>query len=95
MSAVVLLGLGLLSWVMVRRDLRPLVEMTETAGAIAHGDLSQRVPHVAEGTEVGQLGKAFNTMIDEIEVAFAAAGRVRGPAPALPGRRLPRAAHAR
>ena len=70
-SVVLLLGLGLVSWVMVRRDLRPLVEITETAGAIAEGDLSQRVSPVAEGTEVGQLGKAFNTMIDEIEGAFA------------------------
>ena len=70
-SVVLLLGLGLVSWVMVRRDLRPLVEITETAGAIAEGDLSQRVSPVAEGTEVGQLGKAFNTMIDEIEEAFA------------------------
>ena len=84
-SALVLLGLGIVSWVMVRRDLRPLVEITETAGAIARGDLSQRVPHVAEGTEVGQLGKAFNTMIDEIEVAFATACRVRGTTPPLPG----------
>ena len=31
--------------------------MTETAGAIAHGDLTQRVAHVAEATEVGQLGR--------------------------------------
>jgi two-component system OmpR family sensor kinase len=70
-SAVVLVGLGVLSWVMVRRDLRPLEAMTRTAGAIAHGDLSQRVSPVAERTEVGQLGQAFNTMLDEIEVAFA------------------------
>jgi len=70
-SALVLAGLGVLSWVMVRRDLRPLEAMTKTAGAIAHGDLSQRVSPVAGGTEVGQLGQAFNTMIDEIEVAFA------------------------
>ncbi len=70
-SAVVLFGLGILSWVMVRRDLRPLEEITETAGAIAHGDLSQRVSHVNEATEVGQLGVAFNTMVEEIEVAFA------------------------
>jgi two-component system OmpR family sensor kinase len=70
-SAVVLFGLGILSWVMVRRDLRPLEEITETAGAIAHGDLSQRVSHVNEGTEVGQLGVAFNTMVEEIELAFA------------------------
>jgi two-component system, OmpR family, sensor kinase len=70
-SAVLLLGLGVLSWLMVRRDLRPLQEMTETTRVIAHGDLSQRVSHVNEATEVGQLGTAFNTMVDEIEVAFA------------------------
>ncbi len=70
-SAAVLVGLGVLSWIMVRRDLRPLESMTKTAGAIAHGDLSQRVTPVAERTEVGQLGLAFNTMLDEIEVAFA------------------------
>jgi two-component system, OmpR family, sensor kinase len=70
-SALLLIGLGLLTWAMVRRDLRPLEEMAETAGAIADGDLSQRVSHVAEGSEVGQLGVAFNTMLDEIEVAFA------------------------
>jgi len=70
-SAVLLLGLSVVSWLMVRRDLRPLEEITETAGVIARGDLSQRVSHVAEGTEVGQLGVAFNTMVDEIEVAFA------------------------
>ncbi len=70
-SAAVLVGLGVLSWVMVRRDLRPLESMTRTAGAIAHGDLSQRVPPMPERTEVGQLGQAFNTMLDEIEVAFA------------------------
>ncbi len=70
-SAAVLMGLGVISWVMVRRDLRPLEAMTKTAGAIAHGDLSQRVSPGAERTEVGQLGQAFNTMLDEIEVAFA------------------------
>ncbi len=70
-SAAVLIGLGFLSWVMVRRDLRPLERITDTAGAIADGDLSQRVSQVSGGTEVGQLGQAFNTMIDEIEVAFA------------------------
>ena len=64
-------GLGLLSWVMVRRDLRPLVEITETAGAIAQGDLTQRVPLWPRGPRSANSGKAFNTMIDEIEVAFA------------------------
>ncbi|MGD0393403.1 MAG: HAMP domain-containing sensor histidine kinase [Acidimicrobiales bacterium] len=70
-SALVLMGLGFLSWAMVRRDLRPLEEITRTAGAIARGDLSQRVAYVSGATEVGQLGQAFNTMVDGIEVAFA------------------------
>jgi two-component system, OmpR family, sensor kinase len=70
-SGLVLVGLGVLSWVMVRRDLRPLESMTRTAGAIAQGDMTQRVSPVSGGTEVGQLGEAFNSMIDEIEMAFA------------------------
>jgi two-component system OmpR family sensor kinase len=69
-SALVLVILGLISWLMVRRDMRPLEEMAVTAGAIAEGDLSQRVSYVTPGSEVGQLGVAFNTMIEEIEEAF-------------------------
>ncbi len=52
-------------------DLRPLEEMTETAGAIAGGDLTSRVSEVTGGTEVAQLGRSLNTMLDEIERAFA------------------------
>jgi two-component system OmpR family sensor kinase len=70
-SGLVLLGLAIVSWGMVRRDLQPLEEIAETAGAIARGDLSQRAPNGDRATEVGQLGLAFNTMVDEIEVAFA------------------------
>jgi two-component system OmpR family sensor kinase len=71
-SALVLMILGLISWIMVRRDMRPLEEMAETAEAIADGDLTQRVSRVTPGSEVGQLGMAFNTMIEKIEEAFGA-----------------------
>ncbi len=71
-SALLLAVLGGVSWLMVRRDLRPLEEMATTAGAIASGDLSLRVSSMTPGTEVGELGVAFNTMIGEIEDAFAA-----------------------
>jgi two-component system OmpR family sensor kinase len=71
-SLAVLLGLGGLSWWIVRRGLRPLDEMTTTAGAIASGDLSRRITLTESHTEVGRLGVALNTMLTEIEGAFAA-----------------------
>lgn len=57
---------------LVRRELRPLAEIEETAGAIAAGDLSRRVPDGNPGTEVGRLSLALNTMLAQIERAFAA-----------------------
>jgi two-component system OmpR family sensor kinase len=66
----VLLLLGLLSWWLVRRELRPLEAMGTTAGAIAAGDLSRRVPQEDPKTEVGQLGVALNSMLTQIEQAF-------------------------
>ena len=71
-SLAVLVGLGSLSWWIVRRDLRPLEEMATTAGAIAGGDLALRVAPAEERTEVGRLGLALNAMLGEIEEAFAA-----------------------
>jgi len=71
-SGAVVVGLGGLAWWIVRRGLRPLDEMTATAGAIAAGDLSRRVDTTDERTEVGQLGQALNTMLTGIETAFAA-----------------------
>ena len=71
-TLAVLVALGSLSWWIVRRGLRPLEDMTETAGAIAAGDLSRRVPDVPGRTEVGRLGEALNAMLGNIEQAFAA-----------------------
>ena len=71
-TAAVLLALGSLSWWIVRRGLRPLEDMAETAGAIAAGDLSQRVPDDGGHSEVGRLGVALNAMLGNIEQAFAA-----------------------
>jgi two-component system OmpR family sensor kinase len=44
--------------------------MTATAGAIAAGDLSQRVAEGTPGTEAGDLGVALNGMLGRIEEAF-------------------------
>jgi two-component system OmpR family sensor kinase len=58
------------SWVIVRRGLRPLEAMGATARSINAGDLSQRVSPADGKGEVGQLGLALNSMLDELEDAF-------------------------
>jgi two-component system OmpR family sensor kinase len=69
-SVIVMLVLAALVLWTVRIGLRPLEDMTETAGAFAKGDLSRRVRFVDEKTEVGRLGRALNGMLVQIESAF-------------------------
>jgi two-component system, OmpR family, sensor kinase len=69
---VVLVLLGGAGYVVVRRSLRPLVEVEHTAAAIAAGDLTQRVPESDPHTEVGRLSRALNGMLVQIESAFRA-----------------------
>ena len=69
-SLAVLLGLGFLSWWLVRRGLRPLERIGATAGAIAAGDLTRRVEPADDRTEIGCLGIALNAMLAQIEAAF-------------------------
>ncbi len=70
-SLGVLLAMGALVMVVVRRGLRPLRQMAGTADAIASGDLTRRVPEGRPDTEVGRLGVALNEMLTQIEGAFA------------------------
>jgi two-component system OmpR family sensor kinase len=67
----VLLLLAGVGYVVIRRSLRPLIEVETTAAAIAAGDLSQRVPSHDPRTEVGRLTAALNGMLHQIEHAFA------------------------
>ena len=71
-SAAVLAGTLGMAWVLVGVGLRPLARIEETAGRIATGDLSERVEPAGERTEIERLGRSLNTMLDEIETAFAA-----------------------
>lgn len=59
---VTLLG-AITTWLILRRFFAPVDSMIATAGAIAHGDFSQRVPKAQEGTELGDLSNSLNTMI--------------------------------
>jgi two-component system OmpR family sensor kinase len=69
--ALVLAGLGVAAWLIIKHDLRPLEAMADTADVIAAGDLSQRVEPAEPRTEVGRLGLSLNAMLAQIEVAFA------------------------
>jgi two-component system OmpR family sensor kinase len=62
--------LGLVSWWVIHLGVRPVRRMTESASAIAAGDLSRRVPEGASGTEAAELGVALNQMLGRIEEAF-------------------------
>ncbi|HUA43212.1 MAG TPA: HAMP domain-containing sensor histidine kinase [Streptosporangiaceae bacterium] len=69
-SVIIVLALLGLGTAIVRASLRPLVEIEETAAAIAAGDLSERVPERDPRTEVGRLGQSFNDMVDKLQHAF-------------------------
>jgi two-component system OmpR family sensor kinase len=69
-GAAALAALVLAAWLILRRGLRPLESVTSTADRIAAGDLTQRVGMAYDGTEVGRLGAAFDSMLDQIERAF-------------------------
>ena len=62
--------LGVVVFSVIRLGVRPVKKMTETATAIAGGDMSHRVPDYAPGTEAGDLGIALNTMLGNLERAF-------------------------
>ena len=75
-GGAVTLILLLLTWLMVRRGLRPLERMGDTARSIvAETDLSRRVAPSDESTEVGRLGLALNAMLAQLEAAFAERAR--------------------
>jgi len=56
----------LLSFLLTRRVLRPLLQMTRATRDVAAGQFTARV-EVASGDEVGELGNAFNRMADSLE----------------------------
>ena len=78
-GSVALIAAALASWWVIRRGLRPVDRMVETAAAIAAGDLGRRAPDADSNTELGRLGTALNEMLDQIEAGIRAreAGEAR------------------
>ncbi|MFW0783286.1 HAMP domain-containing sensor histidine kinase [Gordonia sp. CPCC 206044] len=70
-GALVVVAIGVLSYLLVRSSLRPLRRVEETAHAIAAGNLNMRVRAAPENTEVGSLSNSLNTMLGQIQRAFA------------------------
>ena len=66
-TVAVIAAMAVLASSIVRRGLRPLERIEQTAGAIAAGDLSRRVEDDDPRTEVGRLGGALNVMLGRIE----------------------------
>ena len=54
-----------LAWLTIRQAFRPIGTLTETAAAIAAGDLTRIAPVEGED-EIGSLARAFNTMTGQL-----------------------------
>ena len=92
--AMVIAILGLVVFWVLRLGVRPIKRMTATAGVIAGGDLSQRVPEEQPGTEAAELGVALELDDGQDRGCVRRTVGVGGAPPAVRGRRLSRAAHA-
>lgn len=66
----VLLLLSSVGGALLRIGLRPLQAMTDTATAIADGDLERRVEAEGTGSEVTRLANALNKMLGRIQTAL-------------------------
>jgi two-component system OmpR family sensor kinase len=71
-AAIILALVTAGAWLILRRGLRPLETMAVAAGEISGGDMSLRVTPAHGTDEVGQLGKALNSMLDDLQASFAA-----------------------
>lgn len=69
-GVLILVAILISSFYLVRRSLRPLREVEETAKSIAGGDLDRRVPQWPMTTEVGQLANALNVMLEQLQASI-------------------------
>ena len=76
---VALLGAGVAGAVLVRRELRPLERVAQTAESVSalrldrgEVELVERVPDTDPRTEVGKMGAALNLMLDNVGGALEA-----------------------
>lgn len=66
--ALVLAGIG--GYLLVRRSIRPVVEMSREAGQISAENLGQRLSINNHRDEVGQLGQVINDLLTRLDASF-------------------------
>lgn len=67
-AALLFAGLG--GWLLVRRALRPVDEMTAAATRISAEKLTERVEETGAGDELDRLAKTLNQMLTRLDAAF-------------------------
>ncbi|MGD9207103.1 MAG: ATP-binding protein [Syntrophobacterales bacterium] len=67
MAAMVIIA-AIVGWLLAKRALSGVEEVTETAIEISEGALDKRVPHKVRGEEIERLATTFNHMLDRINV---------------------------
>jgi signal transduction histidine kinase len=68
-SALVVLMVGALTWVLTGRALRPVDDMRRKAAQITQANLSTRLPSPDTGDEVERLATTLNSLLDRLERA--------------------------
>lgn len=69
-ATIVMTGFTI-GWILVTRALRPIIDISETARAIAVGDLSRRIDLTETESELGRLATVLNSTFARLESAFA------------------------
>ena len=73
--AMVVIAAALVSWVLVRRVLRPLHEVTAAARRLSAESLDARIGLTGPRDEVAELAATFDAMLDRLQAAFDAQRR--------------------
>lgn len=69
-EGLLLLAVAVLGWFLIRRAMRPLREIQDTARTIAAGDLAKRIPVRNSRDEIASLSQSLNSMLARIEDSF-------------------------
>lgn len=73
--ALVVAAAAVVSWVLVRRVLRPVHDVTETARRLSAESLDDRIGLTGPRDEVAELAATFDAMLDRLQAAFSAQQR--------------------